>query len=210
MHKPGILTLVVCLLPCALWAQENTGAYPKAEVFGGYSYLRNNSTGFNGWEAQTTFNFSRFLGVTAQFDGNYRNALSGTPLSSLSFLGISAGANQHLYDYLFGPTATARFGRNSVFVHALFGGAHSSLSAGASLPIIGGLSSGLTSASGFAMDFGGGLDIGLARHIAIRPVQVDYLQTRFNSSDALSFGLATGTNARQNNFRYSAGIVFRF
>lgn len=202
--------LVVCLLPSVLFAQENTGAFPKAEIFGGYSYLRNNSNGFNGWDAQTTFNFNRYLGVTAQFDGNYRNALSGTPLSSLSLLGISVGANQHLYDYLFGPTVTKRFGRNSVFAHALFGGAHSSLSVGASLPVIGGLSTGLTSASGFAMDFGGGVDIGLTRHFAIRPVQVDYLQTRFNSADALSFGLSTGTNGRQNNFRYSAGIVFRF
>ena len=209
MNRFGILMVLVCLFPAVLAAQEAPSA-PKAEIFGGYSYLRNNGNGFNGWEAQTTFNFSRYLGVTAQFDGNYRNALTGTPLSSLSFLGISAGANQHMYDFLFGPTATARFGRNSVFAHALFGAAHDSLSAGASLPLIGGLSQNLTSATGFAMDFGGGLDIGITRHLAIRPVQIDYLQTRFNSTDALTFGLSTSTNARQNNLRYSAGIVFRF
>jgi hypothetical protein len=212
MHKFGIVTLVVCLLPAVLMAQEAPSA-PKAEIFGGYSYLRNNSNGFNGWEGQGTVNFSRHLGITAQFDGNYRNALSG-PLSSItsitSFLGISPGVNQHFYDFLVGPTATARFGKNAVFAHALFGGAHSSLSAGVGLPFVGGLSSGVTSATGFAMDFGGGIDIGLTRHIALRAAQVDYLQTRFNAADALSFGLTTSTGARQNNFRYSAGIVFRF
>lgn len=212
MQRLGILMLVVCLLPSVLMAQEAPSA-PKAEIFGGYSYLRNNSNGFNGWEAQGTVNFSRFLGVTAQFDGNYRNALSG-PLSSItsitSALGITPSVNQHFYDFLVGPTVTGRFGRNSVFAHALFGGAHSSLNAGVGLPLIGGLSTGVTSASGFAMDFGGGIDIGLTRHIALRAAQVDYLQTRFNAADALSFGLSTSTGARQNSFRYSAGIVFRF
>lgn len=209
MNRFGILMAVVCLLPAGLMAQEAPSA-PKAEIFGGYSYLRNNSNGFNGWEGQGTINLNRYFGVTAQFDGNYHNALSGTPLSSLSFLGASAGVNQHMYDYLFGPTVTGRFGKSSVFAHALFGGAHESLNAGASLPLVGGLSTGLTSASSFAMDFGGGLDIGLTRHLAIRPVQVDFLQTRFSPTDALSFGLSTNTNSRQNSFRYSAGIVFRF
>src|SRR5438309_369221 len=57
---------------------------------------------------------------------------------------------------------------------------------------------------------GGGVDIGLSRHFAIRAAQVDYLRTNFSSADALSTGLFGNTNGRQNSFRYSAGIVFRF
>src|SRR5207253_207432 len=49
-----------------------------------------------------------------------------------------------------------------------------------------------------------------SRHFAIRAAQVDYLRTNFSSADALSTGLFGNTNGRQNSFRYSAGIVFRF
>ena len=152
---------------------------------GGYSYLRNGSNGFNGWEGQGTFNFNRYLGVTAD--------VSGSSLSpfSFSFLGASAGTYQHLNNYLFGPTVAGQFGRSAIFAHALFGEAHSSLGAGLSVPIIGGLSTGLTSANAFAMAFGGGIDIGLTRHLAIRAVQVDYIRTQFDAGDALTTGLSS-------------------
>lgn len=50
------------------------------------------------------------------------------------------------------------------------------------------------------MALGGGLDVNLARHVAYRVFQTDYLLTL----------LPNGTNDRQNNFRFSTGIVFRF
>jgi peptidoglycan-associated lipoprotein len=125
-------------------------------------------------------------------------------------LGFSAGTYQHLNNYLFGPTVTADFGRSSVFAHALFGEARSSLGAGVGVPVIGGISTGLTSAHAFAMAFGGGIDIGLTRHLAIRAVQVDYLRTQFSATDALTTGLTSSLGNRQNSFRYSTGVVFRF
>ena len=210
MRKVGILLSIVLCLPLALTAQ-NGGAMPaggeygtRATVFGGYSYLRNGSNGFNGWEGQGTFNFNRYLGVTAD--------VSGSILSPFSFStsGFSASTYQHVTNYLFGPTVTAGFGRSAVFAHALFGAAHSSLGAGVNIPIIGGISTGLTSANAFAMAFGGGIDIGMTRHFAIRAVQVDYIRTQFNSIDALTSGLSSSLGNRQNSFRYSSGIVFRF
>jgi hypothetical protein len=210
MRKFGILLFVVLCLPLALVAQIG-GAMPagsenatRAVVFGGYSYLRNGSNGFNGWEGQGTFNFNRYLGVTAD--------VSGSILSPFSFStsGFSASTYQHVTNYLFGPTVTAGFGRSAVFAHALFGAAHSSLGAGVNIPIIGGISTGLTSANAFAMAFGGGIDIGMTRHFAIRAVQVDYIRTQFNSIDALTSGLSSSLGNRQNSFRYSSGIVFRF
>ena len=204
-----LMSVIVCL-PTMLAAQIG-GARPagseletRATIFGGYSYLRNASNGFGGWERQGTFNFTRNLGVTADVSG-----ASLTPFS-LSVLGVSAGVSQRLTNYLFGPTVTASLGRSSVFAHALFGEAHSSLGAGVSLPIVGGISTGLTSANAFAMAFGGGVDIGLTRHLAIRAVQVDYLRTQFNAIDALTTGLSSSLGNRQNSFRYSTGIVFRF
>jgi hypothetical protein len=189
------------LLPLAVVAQVES---PKATIFGGYSYLNNNSKGYNGWDAQGTYNFTRHFGLTADISGNNRN------LTSLTFLGFGPSVNQHLYTYLFGPTATAYFGKSSVFAHALFGAAHSTLGAGISIPIVGGISTGVTSANAFAMEFGGGLDLGLSKHFAIRVAQVDYLRTQFNSADALSTGLTSSLGNRQNSFRYQGGIIFRF
>src|ERR1700675_2551272 len=210
MRKCGILMSIILSLPSVLMAQSRlpraaVSEYgTRATVFGGYSYLRNNSNGFNGWEGQGTFNFNRYLGVTAD--------VSGSSLSpfSFSFLGASAGTYQHLNNYLFGPTVTGQLGRSAVFAHALFGEAHSSLGAGVNVPIIGGISTGLTSANAFAMAFDGGIDIGLTRHLAIRAVQVDYIRTQFNTLDALTTGLSSSFGNRQNSFRYSTGIVFRF
>ena len=210
MHKCRILASIMVFLPSMLVAQIG-GARPagsesetRATIFGGYSYLRNNSNGFSGWEGQGTFNLNRYLGVTADVSG-----ASVTPFS-FSALGFSAGTYQHLNNYLFGPTVTATVGRSAVFAHALFGEARASLGAGVGIPIIGGISTDITSANAFAMAFGGGVDIGLTRHLAIRAVQLDYLRTQFSATDALTTGLSSSLGNRQNSFRFSSGIVFRF
>ena len=54
---------------------------------------------------------------------------------------------------------------------------------------------------GFAMAPGVGLDWNVTHHVGLRLGQVDYLLTR----------MPTSTNqVTWNNFRYSAGVVFRF
>ncbi|MGZ4845054.1 MAG: hypothetical protein ACXVJ1_10040 [Candidatus Angelobacter sp.] len=204
MRNFAISMCVFLCLPFMAMAQSSDDVATRGTVFGGYSLLHNNSNNFNGWDAQGTFNFTPHFGVTADFSGNSRQ------LAGVSFLGFSAGTDQHLYNFLFGPTATAYFGKSSVFGHALFGEAHSSLSAGVTVPILGGISAPITSANAFAMAFGGGVDIGLSRHFAIRAAQLDYIRTSFNSTDALASGLSTDFNNHQNSFRYSGGIVFRF
>ena len=52
----------------------------------------------------------------------------------------------------------------------------------------------------FAMTAGGGIDFKLSEHVFIRPVQAEYFMTK----------IPDGLNSRQNNFRFSAGVVFRF
>jgi peptidoglycan-associated lipoprotein len=78
------------------------------------------------------------------------------------------------------------------------------------VPILGGISTNVSSSNSFAMAFGGGVDVGLTRHIAIRAAQLDYLRTQYSPTEALAFGLSTNSNSRQNSFRYSGGIVFNF
>jgi len=204
MRKFAISMCVFLCLPIIALAQDSDNVATRGTVFGGYSLLHNNSTNFNGWDAQGTFNFVPHFGITADFSGNSRM------VNGISFLGFSAGTQQHLYNFLFGPTATAYFGKTSVFGHALFGQQHASLSAGVSVPIIGGISAPIDSSNAFAMAFGGGVDIGLSKHFAIRAAQFDYIRTSFNSIDALAFGLSTNLNNHQNTFRYSGGVVWRF
>jgi hypothetical protein len=52
----------------------------------------------------------------------------------------------------------------------------------------------------FALQVGGGVDIGLSRHFAVRAFQADWLRTYFPNS----------TTNIQNTFRIGAGIVLRF
>ncbi len=61
----------------------------------------------------------------------------------------------------------------------------------------------LPSENTFAMTAGGGLDLRVHRHFAIRVIQAEYLMTRFTS-------YTTGTTGTQNDMRLSSGIVFRF
>jgi opacity protein-like surface antigen len=59
----------------------------------------------------------------------------------------------------------------------------------------------LTSQNNFAAAFGGGVDFALTNHIAVKPIQVEWLTAQVSNSN-LSYA--------QNNVRYSAGVVFRF
>lgn len=57
----------------------------------------------------------------------------------------------------------------------------------------------LTDYNSFALQVGGGVDIGLSRHFAVRVIQADWLRTQFPNS----------TTNVQNSFRLAAGIVLR-
>lgn len=57
-----------------------------------------------------------------------------------------------------------------------------------------------TSSNSFALQVGGGVDVGLSRHFAVRAIQADWLRTEFPNS----------TTNVQNSFRLGAGIVLRF
>jgi hypothetical protein len=150
------------------FAEAQSHEQPPVEVFGGASLLRNGATApsfslYGGWQAEGTANFGKYLGLTADFGGQYRS-ISGNRVSQ--------------YEYLFGPRAAARSQRGAVFVHALVGGN--------TLKALG------RSTNGFAWGAGGGLDLNAGRHIAIRVVQADYLRTRLSTSWFNDFRLGVG------------------
>lgn len=180
-----ILTLLSTFSSFAL-AQDDV---PAAEVFGGYSYLRTASgydTDAHGWNASASFNVSRHVGFKADFGGHYY---------SETVSGIKATSNTHTF--LFGVQGNLRStDRVNPFVHALFGVAHENAS----------LSTGTTKAAfsdnGFAMAFGGGVDVKLNQSLSWRLFQADYLMTRYRDQ------FLTPLRRRNvNNLRISTGLV---
>jgi outer membrane protein OmpA-like peptidoglycan-associated protein len=178
---------------------------PKIELFLGYSYLRavpsisseNRLVWLNGGSTSVAFNLNRYLGIVGDFGGFNDTELNLTGSSS-SHAVDSSGI---VYTYLFGPRLSFRkYERITPFVQALFGGVHASE---VTLSNCTGICTLLPAEDTFAMTAGGGLDIKVRRHLAIRVIQAEYLMTRFENRN-------TGANGTQNDMRLSSGIVFRF
>ena len=180
------LLAVLSLCGTAVQAQET----PKVDVFAGYSYVRANpgpnsgdSFSLNGGEASVTYHIRDWVSGVADFGGYHNGDILGS------------GVDGTLSTYLFGPRFTYRsYRRFTPFAEALFGVAHASASIGG-----GALGS---SQNSFAMAIGGGVDYRINNRFSIRPLQVDYLLTRFSEG--------TPNNQTQNNLRASTGIVIHF
>ncbi len=129
----------------------------------------------------------QFTHLQPSFNANGWNAsLTGNFKHILGITGDFSGAyknNVHTYSYTVGPVLTARLPVVQPFVHALFGGMTVSDE---------------RSDSGFAMMFGGGLDIGLRKGIGFRIVQADWISTNFSGT------------TRNRNVRASTGLVIKF
>jgi opacity protein-like surface antigen len=180
---------------------------PKLDLFLGYSYLRatptlaagNRMVGLNGGSTSLAYNFNSYLGLVADFGGfnDTQLRLSGAAPSSV----VNSSGNA--FTYLFGPRMSFRkYRRITPFAQVLLGGIHASdvtLSSGC----IGVGCIILPSETKFAMTAGGGLDLNLRRHLAIRLIQAEYLMTSFDDP-------STGKGATQNDIRLSAGVVLRF
>ena len=150
--------------------------YSKAEVFGGFSILNigqdltGNRESLYGFQADGAFNVNKAFGIAADFGGQYKSF-------EIDEDGETFDVNAHVYEYLFGPRFSVRGERATVFGHALFGGA-----------TIGGEGE---SESAFAMGFGGGVDINVSEHFAVRAVQFDWVLTNFYDdwqNDTVRFG----------------------
>ena len=178
--------LAICL-PLAASAQE---VAPKAEIFGGYSYLRADtgaivieSVSAHGFNTSLAGNITKHIGIVGEFS---RFTVSqGFAASVVGRVNVDT----NVVTYLFGPRITPHRGKVEPFVHALFGGARENNK------LSGGMVNELTE-NAFAFALGGGLDIKVNDNFAIRVAQVDYLGDRIGGETA-------------NSFRYSVGVVIR-
>jgi opacity protein-like surface antigen len=181
-----------------LFAGLASAQIPSGNIFLGFSYERTNSTAFSGSNlVTTTFSHPNLHGWEASFEGKVLplvgivGDVSGH-YGSQSFVEVTPNGPQsvnvtgHEQEYLVGPRLSVPVGKFTPFAELMVGAAH--IHTGGSLPS--------PSNTSFAYALGGGLDYRIFRPIALR-VEGDYLRTKF-------------FNSRQNNFRLSVGVVFRF
>jgi outer membrane immunogenic protein len=186
------LTIVAAALASCLALAPGARSQDASKMEAGvdYNYVHTNAPpggcgcfSMNGGDGWFSYNFTDSFAGVAQVSAQHASDIGGTT------------ADLTLTSYLFGPRYSFAPAKHFVvFGQLLLGGVHAS---GALAP--GG--SGITgSSNAFAMAAGGGLDIVLTRHFAIRAAQVDYYFTHFKN----------GTTDHQNNLRVAAGVVLRF
>jgi opacity protein-like surface antigen len=193
---------LVCLVTSAAMAQ-----LPSATVFFGYSYehttvpapailpdqagiVTSGGSGLNGWNASLEGKLFPFIGIVADFSGNYgsQSVTAVCGFTTLPCVNTGEHMNASLYHFLVGPQVSFSIGRVRPFAHALFGAARLNESVSAR--------SFSASDTAFSYALGGGIDYRLLGPLRWR-VQGDFLNDRF-------FG------DTQNNFRFSTGPALHF
>lgn len=182
---------------------ESAYHWPRVELFGGYSYVRFNtsgnlsgtsfsqSTNLNGGSASLAIYLNKNWAIAGDF-GAYHNG------------DVSHNVDANLYSYLIGPRFSYRNStRWTPFAQVLIGGVHGSVEIPANL--LGNPTSVTFTQNAFAMTAGGGLDVTVSKHWAIRVIQAEYFMTNFSAPSTVT-GLSVN---RQNNLRISAGVVLR-
>lgn len=212
-----IILLTIMLFCCVRWtfAQKSAGdEYPKVEVFAGVSAIGEANasdeegadlSSNQGFQASLIKNVNKYLGIKGDFSfhfdtdrgqGLFTQPCATPPCSSIT---QTVTVKSRLYNFLAGPEIKARNStRLTPFAHALFGVAHGNIrlkTSGAGVS----LSDSFTD-TGFAMAFGGGLDIRATRRVSFRAM-MDYNPTFIGETDA-------GGRSRLDHARISLGILF--
>jgi hypothetical protein len=190
----------VLLVGLAAWSQD----FPRAEVAVDYTYARfypvssgTQSISLNGGGGAAVFNITNYFGIKMDLQGYGSNSITWTS----PIYGI-LNAQGNLFTYMFGPQIKFRTPKFQPFGQVLLGGAHSNVYANLTRACAGSCVTGGSPASdAFAMAIGGGIDIPISKAFQFRPVEIDYLMTRFTNQF---------NDSNQNNFRYSAGVNFAF
>jgi opacity protein-like surface antigen len=219
--------LVVCVLlvsACASLskAQKSGGdQFPKIEVFGGYSSIETNDHTFHfgpkfnatntdfdeggkGFEVAVTRNLNRYFGIVGDFSAHFSHDQGPVtlklpcPQQPCPSVKQNAELNPRLFNFLAGPEIKGRNRtRFTPFAHGLFGIAHTTCTFSTS-GAVGSLSR-TDADTGFAMTYGGGLEVRVLRRVSFR--------TSFDYSKAFVGSSALPTQ-RVNSVGYSAGIIF--
>jgi hypothetical protein len=182
MRKLLYVLGLVCLASGSAAAQGSSAV----DLFAGYSYVHTgpgvSASAFNanGGVGSVALNFNSWGSLVGEVGGVHVSKIAGTDVDASAMT------------FLAGPKISFfRRSRLTPFVQALAGVVRTDP----------GFNQTLNTHYTFAFSPGAGLDWNATRHFGIRLGQVDYLLAR----------IPTSTNqVNWNNFRYSAGVVFRF
>jgi len=188
----------------------------KGELFGHYSYMQFNPTinglnsrALNGAGGGGQWNLVPFLGIKAEFNGYMSTETTVNVTAPIPVNGglIPVGtykSNATMFTYMFGPVIQLPGKRIRPFGEVLFGGSQTELYGQLNSAVIanGGKIDASKTQHPFTMAFGGGLDVNINKHVAVRLAELDWILTRYTNP-------WTSTN-NQNSFRYQGGIVFKF
>ena len=220
----GILIFTSMSLSAIAQSKMNDKSSSRFSIFGGYSLLHyNNGTdtahwgsnetdytaNANGIVSSATYNLNRMFALVGEYGFYHAGSFSNINPSP----GESVTAN--FQTYLFGPKFSFHNGPISPFAQVLIGGINGTVKG------YGNGSGSFTKPGGnaFALAVGGGFDWKLTPHLSLRPAQVEYLMSHFSNSQTFAGGptdnrfgdqLGAGSTGTQNNFRYSAGVVYNF
>ncbi|MFZ4628810.1 MAG: outer membrane beta-barrel protein [Blastocatellia bacterium] len=183
----GVLLLLLASIPMSAAAQDA----PRAEIFGGYSFLNADlgpSEYLNGFHLSGAINSKKWVGMAADFSTHYGSTTTITPIDTFR-PNISAQL------LTFGPRFSLRNEAVTTFGHVMFGVArlHRANATGTTnqtMVLLG------TTDTSPALQFGGGADVNATNNLAIRIFQADYIMTFFGTT-------------RQNHIRLSTGLVLR-
>ena len=212
MRKILALSVLVALSGVVAFAADD---HPKIETFAGFTYMRANSAtnvpafSTNGGGGQLAVNFNKWVGAVMDIGAVHNGNISDQHLDST------------FVNYLFGPRVSIRKGRITPYFNVLFGGMRASTSVavsalptasqpiylpGSSTPVPANTpvsARAVASQTAFAMATGGGLDIKINKHLAFRPVGLDYMLTRLQN-------IRDQNDRNQNSLRYTTGFNFTF
>jgi hypothetical protein len=183
--------------------------FPRWEVFGGYSFLypsanlhylnpgatlpvslrqESNPRGVGG---SLTYNFTRWLGVTGDFSGDWGDGEGGPDLAA-GYIGTLDDSN--LYSASIGPKLTYRKAHFAPFIEGLVGWQrlHSEYI-------------GIGSNDSIGFIGGGGIDVPLTRHFAWRPIQGDYVFSNHQFGPS-----STVPTTELRGVRLQSGVIFMF
>jgi hypothetical protein len=182
MRRIVYLLGLMCLATLSASAQGKS----TIDLFGGYSYVHTGpglavpSFNANGGVGSVALNLNSWASLVAEVGGIHASKISGTDVDATA------------ETFLFGPKISFFRGSGlTPFVQVLAGVAHSNAA----------FNQTTSSFNGLALSPGVGLDWNATSHIGLRLGQMDYLLTRVPTSTK---------QVNWNNFRYSAGVVFRF
>lgn len=212
-----LLCALLILGSCVIASAQNAGPneFPKFEVFAGFSALGENPRavtfgGLNsdegyatntGFEFSAIRNFTRHIGLKADFSAHFKNQSDRVPLTLCTPVCTTATQDfqfkTRVFNFLVGPEFKARNStRLTPFAHLLAGVAHTSAKFTTS-----GTAFSLTADrgdTGFALGLGGGLDIRATKRVSFRG-QIDYNPIFIND---------TPTGGTRDFARLSFGILF--